>query len=498
MTGDVLLEMRGIDRHFPGVHAVRGVDFELRAGEVHALVGENGAGKSTLIKILSGAVVPDTGAVVLEGRPLPLGDPLAVGRRGLSVVYQEFTLVPELTVAENVFLGRERAGIFLHRAEMNRMAQEILDGLGVRIAATSRVGSLSIAHQQMVEIARALVSDAKVLVLDEPSATLPGTEVERLFAVLRRLRDRGFGVVYISHRLEEIFAIADRVTVLRDGRKVASAPAAGLDRAGLIRWMVGREVSEEFPERPGISEAARHGEPVLEVRGLSAPRRFSDVSFTARAGEIVGLAGLVGAGRTSTGLALVGALASRGDMRLNGRPVHFKSPADAIEHGVAYVTEDRKTRGLFPEMGVDANITVTYLSMFARGGVLSLSRERSAASAAARDYDVRSATLTQPIATLSGGNQQKVLLARHMLKRPAVVILDEPTRGVDVGARAEIYRIMNRLTAEGVAIIMMSSDLPEVLGMSDRVVVMREGRTTGELARADATAERVMALAMAG
>jgi ABC-type sugar transport system ATPase subunit len=274
--------------------------------------------------------------------------------------------------------------------------------------------------------------------------------------------------------------------------KVASAPTAGLDRPALIRWMVGRDVSEEFPPRP---QTPIGGDVVLEARGLGAPPRFSHVSFSVRAGEIVGLAGLVGAGRTSAALALAGALAASGDVRVSGRKVRFASPADAIGHGVVYVTEDRKARGLFPLMGADANITISCLSMFARAGVLSLARERDAAAAAARDYDIRAASLQQPVATLSGGNQQKVLLARVMLSRPVVVVLDEPTRGVDVGARAEIYRLMNQLTARGLAIVMISSDLPEVLGMADRVVVMREGRTTGELARADATPERVMALA---
>jgi len=481
-----------LSKSYAGVRVLHGVDFDVHGGEIHALLGENGAGKSTLIKILAGAVVPDGGGVVLDDRPLPLGDPLAVRRAGVSVVYQEFTLVPELTIAENVFLGRERGGLWLRRGGMRRDAQAVLDDLGVDVAADVAVRGLSVAHQQMVEIARALVSDAQVLVLDEPTATLSRVETDRLFAVLRRLRERGLAIIYISHRLEEIFALADRVTVLRDGRKVASAPAAGLDRPGLIRWMVGRDVSEEFPARPPLPAG---GDVVLEARGLGAPPRFSHVSFSVRAGEIVGLAGLVGAGRTSTALALAGALASAGEVRVSGRPVRFASPADAIGHGVVYVTEDRKARGLFPLMGVDANITISCLSMFARAGVLSLGRERDAAAAAARHFDIRAASLQQPVATLSGGNQQKVLLARVMLRRPVVVVLDEPTRGVDVGARAEIYRLMNQLTSQGLAIVMISSDLPEVLGMADRVVVMREGRTTGELARADATPERVMALA---
>jgi ABC-type sugar transport system ATPase subunit len=428
---------------------------------------------------------------------LPLGDPLAARRAGISIVYQELTLVPELTAAENIFLGREQGRPLLRRAEMRRQAQALLDELGARVSATEVVRTLSVGQQQMVEIARALVGESKVLVLDEPSATLSDPEVERLFEVLRGLRSRGLGVIYISHRLEEIFAVADRVTVLRDGRRVASAPVQGLDRAQLIRWMVGRDLSEEFPPRPPA--AAPAGEPVLEVRALACPPRFADASFTVWPGEIVGLAGLVGAGRTSVALSLFGALpAAGGEVRLRGHAVRFGSPAEAIGAGLAYVTEDRKGRGLFPMLGAGANITVTYLRAFARAGLLSLAREHAAATTAAKEFDLRAASLDQPAATLSGGNQQKLLLARYLLRPRSVLILDEPTRGIDVGAKAEIYGLMNRLTAQGLAILMISSELPEVLGMSDRVVVMHEGRTRGELARAQATPETVMELATGG
>jgi ribose transport system ATP-binding protein len=416
-----------------------------------------------------------------------------VRRRGISLVYQEFTLVPELSVADNIFLGRERGRPFLRRSEMARETQTVLDELGTDVAATAPVRTLSVAQQQMVEIARALVGDAKVLVFDEPSASLSGREVDRLLAVLRRLRERGLGLIYISHRFEEVFAIADRVTVLRDGRRVASEAAAGLDRKQVIRWMVGRDVSEEFPPREPSPGAV-----VLEVVHLSAPPRFSDVSFSVRQGEIVGLAGLVGAGRTSAGLALAGDVAARGEVRFGGELVCFQSPAEAIDRGLAYLTEDRKGRGILPLMAADANVTLANLRAYRRAGLLSLAQERVAASGAARDFDVRVASLAQPAATLSGGNQQKLLLARYLLTRPKLVILDEPTRGVDVGARADIYHLMNRLTAEGLAIVMISSDLPELLGMSDRVVVMREGRVTGELARGAATPEAVMALATRG
>jgi ABC-type sugar transport system ATPase subunit len=490
-----LLSAASLSKSFPGVRALEGVDLELRPGEVHALLGENGAGKSTLIKILGGALVPDAGEARLEGQPLPLGDPLAVRRRGVSIVYQELTLVPELTAAENIFLGRERGRPLLRRREMARAAQALLDGLGARIAPGVPVRALSLAQQQLVEIARALAGESKVIILDEPSATLSDPEVERLFAVLRGLRARGLGVVYISHRLEEIFAIADRVTVLRDGRRVASSPVADVDRAQLIRWMVGRDLREEFPPR-----APAPGDAVLEVRGLACPPRFTDVSFTVRRGEIVGLAGLVGAGRTSVALALFGALPGvRGEVRLDGRPVRFASPADALRAGMGYVTEDRRRRGLFRVLSAGANITISFLRSLAPLGILSPGRERPAAAAAAKEFDVRAAAgLAQPAGTLSGGNQQKLLLARLLLRPRRLLVLDEPTRGIDVGAKAEIYGIMNRLTAQGLGILMISSELPEVLGMSDRVVVMHEGRTAGELSRAQATPERVMELATAG
>jgi len=486
-----LLAARGLTKSYGAVTVLDRVDFDVHAGEVHALMGENGAGKSTLIKILGGAVFPDAGTVTLDGRALPAGDPLAVRRAGVNTVHQEFTLVPDMSVADNVMLGRER-GLFLRGAETRREVRALIARLGVQVDPSAPVRGLSVAHQQLIEIARALAGDARVLILDEPSATLPAADVERLFAVLRRLRSEGIGIVYISHRIEEVFSLADRVTVLRDGRHVVTVEAGGLDRAQLIRWMVGRDVSEEFPARQSAA-----GSVVLDVRHLRAPPRFADVSFDLRAGEIVGVAGLVGAGRTSMALAVAGALPADGTLILAGSPVRFRAPEDAIARGVAYVTEDRKARGIIPLLGAGANMTLTALSAFAPHGLLLRRREAAAVQAAARRFDVRAAGLDQPAGTLSGGNQQKLLLARATMKRPAVLLLDEPTRGVDVGARAEIYALMNALTREGLAILMISSDLPEILGMSDRIVVMREGRTRGELPRAEATPERVMALATA-
>ena len=486
------LTATGLVKAYGPVRVLHGLDLALAGGEIHALVGENGAGKSTFIKILSGAVPPDAGQVVLDDELLPAGDPRAVRNRGISTVHQEFTLVRGLSVTDNVFLGRERGRWLLDTARMRADVTRLLDGLSVRIDPDAAAGSLSVAHQQMVEIARALSTDARVLILDEPSAALTGVEVETLFARAEAPADQGLAILYVSHRLDEIFALADRVTVLRDGRLVETAPTSRWTRRDLIRAMVGRDVAEEYPARQSAPGAT-----LLELDALSSPPRFTDVSLTVRRGEIVGLAGLVGAGRTSVGLAVAGALASAGGLKLEGAPVRFQSPHAAIAAGVAYVTEDRKERGMFLRMSTGENMTLTYIERFARAGVLSISRERAAASDAGRRFDVRAASLDQPAGTLSGGNQQKALLARFLLKPPKLLIIDEPTRGVDVGARVEIYRIMNALTDAGLGILMISSDLPEVLGMADRIVVMREGRSVGALTREEASAERVMALAAA-
>jgi ABC-type sugar transport system ATPase subunit len=483
-----VLSATAIRKAFGAIAVLQDVSLTLRAGEVHAVVGENGAGKSTLIRILTGALRPDGGAVTLAGAPLS-PDPRLVRRRGISCVYQEFTLVPDMTVRDNILLGREPGPLRPGDAGQDRIAARLRE-LGARCSPDAVVRTLSVAEQQLVEIARALDTNARVLILDEPTAALSGPEVERLLALVRELRHRGLGIIYVSHRFDEIFAIADRVTVLRDGRCVATADRAGLSRDQLIRWMVGRELREEFPDR-----TARPGAPVLEVEHLSAPGRFEDVSFIVRAGEILGLGGLVGAGRTSVGLAVAGALHAEGTVRLNGRIVKRDSPADAIAEGIAYLTEDRKRRGILPQMSVLANLTVTYLGRFTRAGLIDGRREREGAGRIAGEVQVRGVSLDQPARTLSGGTQQKVLLGRFLLEPRRVVILDEPTRGVDVGARAEIYAQMNRLTEQGVGIVMISSDLPELLGMSDRVLIMRDGRVAGALERGEATPERVMGLA---
>ena len=492
-----MLRAEGVTKTYGGSRALDAVDFEVRGGEIHALVGENGAGKSTLIKVLSGAVIPDAGVVRLGKTQVPAGDPAATRRLGVSCVHQELTLVPDLSIADNIFLGREHGRAWLQRRRMNAAVQAVLADLGLRVPADVPVRTLSIAQQQLVEIARALADDTasraaagKVLILDEPTAPLADPEIDRLFDILQGLRSRGHAIIYISHRLDEVFRIADRITVLRDGRIEGTFARDHITRAELIRRMVGRDLSEEFPSRQ-----VRPGPIALQVDHLSAPPRFKDASLTVREGEIVGLAGLVGAGRTSVGLGIVGALRTSGTITFRGQRVTFRSPADAIRRGLAYVTEDRKAQGIFPLMDVSANITITFLPAFAKAGWLSLKGERAGAEAAARDYGVRARRLDQPAAALSGGNQQKLLIARYLLQPRSVIVLDEPTRGVDVGARAEIYRLVNRMTEDGLGVLLISSDLNEVLGMSDRVVVMRDGRTVGELTKDIATAERVMTLA---
>jgi ABC-type sugar transport system ATPase subunit len=469
------------------------VDLDLHAGEIHALLGENGAGKSTLIKALAGALVPDAGSVRLGDQDLPFGDPLAARRLGIGVIHQELTLVPQLSAAANVWLGRETGGFRMDRTGMERRAQEVLDSLGGHVHAKTPAGRLSVAQQQVVEISRALLERSRVLILDEPTSSLTREESERLFAVLRRLREQGLAILYISHRLEEVFALADRMTVLRDGRKVAEGEASAFDRASLIRAMVGRDLADEFPPR-----AAAPGATLLEVRGLSAPGLFSDVSLSVRQAEIVGVAGLVGAGRTSLGLALAGALPSKGEIQLDGRALALRSPREALAAGIAYVTEDRKGRGLFPLLSAGANITITHLRDFCRFGVVAARREGAAAEGKSRELDLRGGGLLAPAGTLSGGNQQKLLLARYLLGHCRLLILDEPTRGIDVGAKAEIYRLMNRLTEKGLGILMISSELPEVLAMSDRVVVLHEGHLSGTLDRTEASPDRVLHLATGG
>jgi ribose transport system ATP-binding protein len=461
---------------------------------VHALLGENGAGKSTLMKILAGAEVADAGEILLDGQPAAIDSPESALEKGIGIIYQEFNLVPHLTVAENLYLGREppaRVPGFISLRRLREDAKEVLDALHMPVDPRARVGDLSVAQQQMVEIAKATSRTLRVLAMDEPSSALTEHELANLFALIASLKRRGAGIIYISHRLEEVFAIADRVTVLRDGRLVGTRPVAGTSREELIRMMVGRELGESIPKRP-----AAVGSPVLEARGLTRAGAFRDVSFTVRAGEIVGIGGLVGAGRTEVARAIFGAdPLDAGEIRLLGKPLRLRSPRDAIRAGIGLVPEDRKGLGLILSMVVRENVSLANLDALTTAGFIRRQRERGVAEEYIRTLSIRTPSAEQQTRLLSGGNQQKVVLAKWLFTRSKLLIFDEPTRGVDVGAKTEIYELMNRLAERSVGLIMISSELPELLGMSDRILVMHEGRLAGELARAEATQERVMQLA---
>jgi rhamnose transport system ATP-binding protein len=489
-----VLTVTQVAKQFAGVRALRDASLDVRAGEIHALVGENGAGKSTLVRILTGALTPDAGSVTFDGKAISVFSPTAARSLGIAAIHQHPTLFPDLSVAENLALGLESAGAWTRidwRARRER-ARELLSRVGARIDVDREAASLSLPEQQLVEIARALGAHARLLILDEPTASLTPQEVDRLFALLGELRASGTALIYISHRLEELPRLANRVTVLRDGQTVGTREMAEVTKPELIRMMVGREVEAIFPKR----EIAI-GEPVLMLEGVSSRSAgVHDVSFTVRRGEILGLAGLVGAGRTELARVLFGLEPlDAGSIRINGQTVRPRSPEDAIAHGIAYLPEDRRRHGVILDLGVDANLTLAALEKISKGGLLDHEAETALASDLVQKLGIKTAALETPVRNLSGGNQQKVALGRWLARPLTVLILDEPTQGVDVGAKSEIHRLIGELAAQGLAVLMISSELVEILGMSDRIVVMRHGAIAATIDRADATAESVMAAA---
>ncbi|WP_138735920.1 sugar ABC transporter ATP-binding protein [Modestobacter excelsi] len=495
-----LLEMHGIVKQFPGVRALDGVDLEVRAGEVHCLLGQNGAGKSTLIKVLAGAHQPDEGQILWDGAPVTLGDPQAAMSRGIATIYQELDLVSGLTVADNVFLGRERSRLGITRpAQANRAAAELLTRLGhPEIRPTAEVGSLSAASQQMVSMARALSQDARLIVMDEPSAVLDSEEVDHLFQVIRDLTTGGVAVVYISHRLEEIRQVGDRITVLKDGRTVATGlPVRDTPTREVITLMTGRTIEYVFPPRGAAVDP--QAEPLLEVADLALAGEFSGVSFTVRPGEVLGLAGLVGSGRSEILETVYGARkATGGTVQVAGRRLRAGDVAAAVSAGVGLAPEERKSQGLLLGEPIYRNITLSTLTRFARGGFLSGGAEKQAARDQAESLDLRPVDVEREVRTLSGGNQQKVVLARWLLRDCKVLLLDEPTRGVDVGARSEIYALVRALADRGVAVVVVSSEIPEVLGLADRVLVVADGAVVAAAGADELDEHRVLDLVMQG
>lgn len=494
-----ILKLEQINKHFPGVHALKNARFDMHAGEIHALLGENGAGKSTLIKIISGVYRPDTGDITMYGNPMRFNNPREAKNNGIATIYQELGLYPELTVAENIFMGHTPKRAFgplqvVDWEAMEARAEAILAELNIHdLDVRRKIGTLNVGNRQRVEIAKALSLDARILIMDEPTAALTESDVERLFAIVRLLRERGVGIVYISHRLQEVFELADRVTVLRDGEYVGTRQVSETTEPQLIRMMVGRTIDSLFPK---VDSEIR--DVVLEVRDLVREPLTRGVSFKVHAGEIVGLAGLVGSGRSEMAQLIFGITpAQSGEILVNGKPVKIRHPSDAVRHGIAYVPEDRALQGLIRQMTLAQNNSMAVLKHISKAGFIDFRAEQNLATDAIRKLSIRAYGPRQIVNKLSGGNQQKVVVSKWLASNPRLLIMDEPTRGVDVGAKAEIHRLMSQLAAEnGLAILMISSELPEILGMSDRVLVMRQGRIVAEFNRDEADQERIGAAMM--
>lgn len=493
MSAGPVVELRQIDKSFTGVHALKTVDFDLLPGEVHALVGENGAGKSTLMKVLTGIVDKDAGEIQYLDRLFNPRDPKHALEMGIGIIHQELNMMDHLTVAHNIFIGRESTrfgGLFLDERDQNRRAEALFRRLNMNIDPTERLGSLTVGKQQMVEIAKAVSHDLRVLILDEPTAALTLTEIQELFTIMRDLREQGVGMIYISHRMDEIGQITDRVTVMRDGENVGTRNTADVTTTDIINLMVGRVIYEQPKAQSSVSVDAPV---VLEVQNLNAGKMVKDVSFTLRKGEILGFAGLMGAGRTETARAIFGAdPVQSGSIKINQRPVHIRSPQDAVAHGLGYLSEDRKRYGLALNLSVKENSVLANYESFQKNLFIQNREVEKIADEYVRKLQIKTPSLDQILRNLSGGNQQKVVIAKWLIRNSEILIFDEPTRGIDVGAKSEIYHLMNELAEAGKSIIMISSELPEVLRMSDRIVIMCEGRVTGELDIGEANQERIM------
>ena len=492
--GEVILTMKGIDKTFPGVHALDHVDFNVRRGEVHALMGENGAGKSTLMKVLTGIYTKDSGTITYEGREVEFHSPREAQEAGIVIVHQELNMMGHLTVAQNIFIGREpRSGLFIRDAAMNAEARKLFSQLNIDIDPKETMSNLTVAKQQMCEIAKAISHEAKVIIFDEPTAALTDTEIEQLFVIIRDLRAKGYGIVYISHRMDEIKKITDRVSVMRDGQYIGTLITEDCTKEDIINMMVGRVIYEEPKTH---SMVAPDAPVVLKVEHLNAGRMVQDVSFELKKGEILGFAGLVGAGRTETARALFGADPKQGgDIYIDGKKVDIRSPKDAVEAGISYLSEDRKRFGIVLKKNIVENSTLATLQEYVKGPFIDKPKEEKVTRKYVDLLKTKTPGIDQLVMNLSGGNQQKVVIAKWLVNDSQIRIFDEPTRGIDVGAKQEIYELMNQLARSGKSIIMISSEMTEILRMSDRIVVMCEGRKTGELDIAEATQEKIMTLA---
>lgn len=491
LNPDFILQVRNLSKSFSGVKALDHVQLDLRRGEVHALMGENGAGKSTFMKILVGLLSPDTGEIVFEGETLHHAHVRDLLKKGISMIHQEILLVPELTVAQNIFLGQEpskRLLSWLKDDEINKQTTELLHQIGADISPKTKMKYLSVAQMQMVEIAKAIANKSKVIIMDEPTSAISEKEVEMLFKLIQDLKQKGVAIVYISHKMDEIYTIADTITVLRDGKYITTKPATELDRKNLIALMVGREIETLYPDAP-----TNKGEIMLSVKNLTSRGKFSAISFDVYQGEVVGLAGLMGAGRSEIARAIYGLdKYDSGEILIKGTPTKISSAKEAVKNGIGYVSEDRKGWGFIPALSVKHNLSLASIKNHTKNGWINTTTETQAAKNAVEELKIKAATLNQSVIYLSGGNQQKVVIGKVLATNPTIVILDEPTRGVDVGAKFEIYKLINQLKSKGIAIIMISSELPEIIGMSDRVVVLSKGKQTATFDKQQATQENIM------